>query len=242
MPRNTRLLIILLLLPTLCCAPKPAAKSPVDQRREMVDRLELSTVAMVHWLDGEDEQKPPGTQLATLRAYCAGVWVNENDFVTANHCPENEKYLAVQTRDDAVAGKWRTARLLRARPRVDLAILRVDDVPEHPVARFSQGPIWPGDPLQVVGHIVGQRWTYCTGVVSAFRPNEPDADEDPVDTLQVAGPIWHGDSGGGGFDEFGNLVGIVSYVRANAPFLAYLIHRDVVRDFVMTYAYPAGSK
>lgn len=235
MPRTTRLLLVLLLLPALCCAPKPAAKSPQSVRRELVDRLELETVAMLRWVDQEQNYVAPGTKDATPLAYCAGVWVSEREFVTAAHCPEGEKWLVVQTRDDALAvpPRWRGASVVRVRPRQDLAIMRVDGTPPpHPVARIAEGSIAAGDDLHVVGHIVGIRWTYCQGVVSAIRRNEPDADEDPVDTIQVAGPLWHGDSGGGGFDQDGNLVGIVSYVRANAPFLAYLIHRDVVRDFV----------
>jgi len=234
MPRSTRVLFLLLLLPALCCAPKPAAKSPQMARRELVEAIELETVAMVHWMDDQTGALvPPGTERSTMRAYCTGVWLTDRDFVTAAHCPEGELHLDVQTRGDVATDTWRAAELVRLRALQDLAIVRVNGTPPpHPVAHFSTAAVAPGDLLHVVGHVIGQRWTYCQAVVSAIRLQEPDADGDPVDTLQVAGPIWSGDSGAGGFDEEGGLVGIVSYVRQGAPFLAYLIDGRVVHEFV----------
>lgn len=226
------LVFLLALLPMLCCAPKPLAESPAQQRAALVERLELETVAMVHWVMN-GELAPVNAPGSTKSAYCAGVWVSRTDFVTAAHCPEGEVYLMVQTRDDEATDTWRAAKLVSIRPLQDLALVRLNGTPPpHPVVTFARRVPRPGDPLHFVGHVVGQTWTYGHAFVSAFRAQRPDADGDPVDTLQVSGPIWNGDSGGGAFDEDGGLVGIMSYVSHEAPLIGYLIYRDVVRELV----------
>lgn len=140
-------------------------------------------------------------------------------------------YARLEDRRNDDARRYWTARVLRHSSVRDLAVLRADDpVPPHPFARLRFGPLQEGEPVEVVGHPGGYRWSYVEGYVSAYRPREPGAQDEPLDTLQIAAPISGGNSGGGAFDADGRLVGIASYIDPSAKGMGFFVHRDLVLD------------
>lgn len=111
----------------------------------------------------------------------------------------------------------------------DLALVRADkdSVPAvHPFARISKDDIVEGAELHIMGHKTKLWWTYVPGVVAAIRPDITTPKDNVVKMLQVTAPVFMGDSGGGAFDQDGNLVGIASFIKLQVPNVAFFVHRD----------------
>ena len=69
----------------------------------------------------------------------------------------------------------------------------------QPVATY--GSVQMGEKIFVIGHPEGLNFSVSNGIVSRTPGNE---------VLQVSAPISPGNSGGPVYDEFGNLLGIVT--------------------------------
>lgn len=151
------------------------------------------------------------------RVFCSGVWIDEDMIVTADHCVrelEDGASVDYVTRGDVQAGRGdHVATLRRAAVLVhgadhDLAVLKADAAPAHGVARVGVQPA-VGDPVQTMGHPLGLWWSYSTGNVAALRvvPEEVIGYPDQW-WVQSTAPISPGNSGGGLFDMYGELIGI----------------------------------
>jgi S1-C subfamily serine protease len=114
----------------------------------------------------------------------------------------------------------------------DLAIIDARPPVTPVVASLSQDPIEVGTWVDIIGHPIGYEWSYARGWVSAYRPFERNTHRLPMLTLQVAGPISPGNSGGGAFDASGRLVGIASYMDVRLNGMAFFVHRDAIRQFL----------
>lgn len=200
--------------------PPPTAE---ERRHAVVDRLEETTVALVADVEG------------TKKSFCAGVWVARNVILTAAHCVVDEPLvLQFSTRKDFSSGLSRDAITFAVDVDADLALLITNpsDPIDHPNVTFSRRDLVPSDDLHIVGHTVGFPWTYAAGKIAAVRLNFTGPMDKPGSYVQVSAPVWMGNSGGGAFDQDGNLVGISSWVSTKAPLLAFFIHRDVVAEFL----------
>lgn len=119
----------------------------------------------------------------------------------------------------------------------DLALLKVnkvEDVPNHHVAPIAASAPLIGEKLSIYGHVVGMTWTYTQGLVSAyreenFRPVESDGKRGPY--MQVAGEVFKGNSGGGAFNDRGELVGIASFMIP-APNECFFVHVQSIKTFL----------
>jgi hypothetical protein len=118
----------------------------------------------------------------------------------------------------------------------DLALVKAETsdldfpIPDHLIADVAP-EVRIGEDLQIVGHPVGQWWTYIKGVVSAVRINAKNPDDNVVDAIQVSAPVFFGNSGGGAFNMEGQLVGISSWLK-KAPNMSCFIHRDHVENLL----------
>lgn len=89
----------------------------------------------------------------------------------------------------------------------DTALVQVAKDPgSHPVALLGPLPR-VGDHVMTMGHPTRLMYSYSSGEVSAIRY------EDGESVIQVTVPISPGNSGGGLFNDSGELVGICSYER-----------------------------
>jgi microcompartment protein CcmK/EutM len=233
------------------CGTQTPANVP---RRELAARLEAETVAMVQLVDSDGNPDPDGKPAM----YCAGVWVGPHVFVSAAHCakyatpatqsPLDELFkalglpppgfnpigasVAFSGHGDVTPGHlgyW-LGRIVAYDDDVDLLAVEAH-VPPHPFAHLSQGAE-DGDRVEIVGHPSGHLWTYVEGVIASVRPEEPNANGTPMPTLQIEGPVWHGNSGGGAFDVEGELVGISSYLEQNAPGFGFYVYAPAIRLFL----------
>ena len=99
---------------------------------------------------------------------------------------------------------WASAQVVGRHKHLDIALLWLDrhfgDAEfTQPVATY--GSVQMGEKIFVIGHPEGLNFSVSNGIVSRTPGN---------DVLQVSAPISPGNSGGPVYDEFGNLLGIVT--------------------------------
>lgn len=99
---------------------------------------------------------------------------------------------------------WASAQVVGRHKRLDIALLWLDrhsgDAEfNQPVATYSS--VQMGERIFVIGHPEGLNFSVSNGIVSRTPGG---------DVLQVSAPVSPGNSGGPVYDEFGNLLGIVT--------------------------------
>src|SRR5438270_4255010 len=99
---------------------------------------------------------------------------------------------------------WAAAQVIGRHKRFDLALLWLER--HYGDAEFTQpvatyGSVQAGERIFVIGHPEGLNFSVSNGIVSRTPGN---------DVLQVSAPISPGNSGGPVYDEYGNLLGIVT--------------------------------
>jgi len=127
---------------------------------------------------------------------------------TARHVADGEGW---QTRtgsqkvmvSDGMNG-WATARVVGRHKHFDLALLWLDRASgeadfRQSIATYSS--VQAGEKIYVIGHPEGLNFTVSNGIVSR-TPGQ--------DVLQLSAPISPGNSGGPVYDEFGNLLAVVT--------------------------------
>ena len=225
-----------------CCGAIPPPKpTEQDNLRHLIQHINDSTVAIL--TQTEDGWRPS----------CTGVWINETSILTAAHCIEPDEDL--MTDQTIIIGSrahyavQKEVRGLGENPSSvhlavvvaydhshDLAMLRVvveDYSPKHDNAILATSVPVMGDKVHMVGHIHGLYYSYTTGVVSAYRVNIPQVDK-AGPFIQCSMPLWHGNSGGGGFNDAGELIGIADFM-APAPHIGFLIAESSVRQFLFDH-------
>ncbi len=99
------------------------------------------------------------------------------------------------------------ARLVRADPVLDLALVRADrETAALPHLPFRPDPIRPGETVLALGHPGETAWSFTSGVVSSIQQG----------VIQHDAPIDHGSSGGPLLDDRGRVIGI-NTARVMAP-------------------------
>jgi S1-C subfamily serine protease len=184
-------------------------------------------------------QEIPGSSLG------AGMLLEANQdgylFATANHVATHAAvrdggpppHVMVTTE----AGVWSTADVIASSVPLDLALLWV---PRHsgqgkfiePISRATDG-----EPVFVIGHPEGLKYTLSTGLVSGLRD----------EIIQISAAISPGNSGGPVYDDHGDLIGIVSSkidrtVDANAENLGFAAQAEMLRDPARWTFYGTGRK
>lgn len=226
------LLLLLLALLTGCASfttpPKSTPADVADTKTAQVADLESKTVALVKM--PEDE----------WRAYCSGVWVSQHEIVTAFHCVHDEDtdtvasdvfYAAYDDVGPKKIEQGHFALVAKTDPAHDLALLSVPMPMSHGIAAVDRDP-YKGESVANMGQSLSLlTWSYSTGVVASVR--RLDLSEDGLDPalvwVQSTAPTSPGNSGGGLFDESGNLLGICSRGFTYGQNLNLFIHVAHVR-------------
>lgn len=122
----------------------------------------------------------------------------------------------------------------------DLALLEVVGQlqPPHKIAKLASATPEIGEHINMVGHPTGLYWTYIDGHVSAYRDadhyqrvNVGRGDDAKGPYMQVQAPVFYGNSGGGCFNDYGELVGIAVRI-SRVPDSGFYVHLDTVRNFL----------
>lgn len=128
--------------------------------------------------------------------------------------------------------KMRVAVVLRHDTAHDLALLTVKDAPQHHVPGLAGQAPAVGDHVRMMGHPTGLTWTYSEGYVAAYREEKfrpMKAKTGPF--MQIAGEQFRGNSGGGCYNEAGELVGIASFTPP-MPNETFFVHIDTIKAFL----------
>lgn len=230
-----RHLIMLCLAVVLCTACSTLTQPPTVAfvvsvpHSATAQDLENKTVALVE----VDETGDGG-------AYCSGVWVGDDTILTANHCVEEEPLgarLSYLVRGDLNAEKddeieaARLGVLVARDPSHDLALIRAPLAPLHGVAYVAAQTPFVGQPTQTMGHPLGLWFSYSTGVVSGIRKQQEGEYQD-MWWVQTTAPTSPGNSGGGLFDESGELLGICHGYYPRGENLNMYVHAVYLRAFL----------
>lgn len=134
------------------------------------------------------------------------------------------------TRDDA-----RPARLIRADPVRDLALLRVEPSGADPLPLGDMANVEVGQDVHAIGHPQGEEWSYTTGIISQVRRDYEWSDgrtRHKNTVIQTQTPINPGNSGGPLLNDKGELVGVNTFVRRDSEGINYAIAVDSVKEFL----------
>jgi len=221
-----------------CCPQNGTTNVPGNDYSSTVEKSKEAVVALVE----RDE-------IGLAHAYCAGVWVDDDKIITAFHCVRNDvpdltilgipdgfwdlddelgKEVSFVVQDEVTSwesdiGSLHQATVIDYDKEHDLALLVATvGYPGHETAPIAHYTPVSGQHLNIIGHPSGVWWTFSSGYVSAYRDGEW-VPEKAGPLVQVTGPVWFGNSGGGAFDDEGNLVGIASFLIRGTPEMSFFI-------------------
>ena len=245
------LLVLFFALGGIGCLNKPNSRNlEYAEPSGLANELNSATVALVQ----KSPTLVPGTVdtvMIVYQPYCTGVWVSKTIFLTAHHCIED-----LGTKEQLKSGKVKVNFLdqkqvinVSESPKGtyqgvvkyfdaehDLAMIEVKgNKPKHDIARVSNIGAGIGTKTYMVGHVQGLYYTYIEGVVSSYRQRMPVAATRNGPYMQVSAPIHLGNSGGGVFNEDGELLGICSFISARAPNASFYIPAPVIAHFLREY-------
>lgn len=212
----------------------------------LAKEINAQTVALVH----PEHFKLEDSEEYMFLPYCTGVWINESMFLTAYHCVDNKgsdaeldagKVSVHYLSQEQVVSPFEQPRgTYKGRVRFldrshDLAIIEAERKrPGHESAKVPDQGAGIGTKMHMVGHVQGFYYTYVEGVVSSYREHlRLIKKTGPF--MQVSAPIYYGNSGGGVFNDSGELVGISSFITSAAPNTAFYIPAPVIKHFMRQY-------
>ena len=143
----------------------------------------------------------------------SAVAVSKQDLITNCHVLTDAGFIVV-LQEDKVA----EAQLVKANPDTDRCVLQVTNHELSPVPGvrpFQKLAI--GERVYSIGTPSGLQQTLGEGLISGLR------EQDGVKLIQTSAPISPGSSGGGLFDESGNLIGITTFMLRDAQALNFAI-------------------
>jgi len=210
-------LALVMAMMSTCCL--PSSSSPTT---DPVADLTAKTVAVVRIDDGE------------IAPCCTGVWVSSFAILTADHCFDEAALGTVVpylvNRDLADNHPRPRESVLYARDKAaDLALLFAFDRPDHPIARVAN-MVTQGQVSREMGHPIGLWYSFSVGNVAAVRWATFEGQTRLW--VQSTTPTSRGSSGGGLFDDHGDLIGITDAVYMDGQNLNLFVHPVYIRDFL----------
>lgn len=127
-----------------------------------------------------------------------------------------------------------TAKVRILSERFDIALLdTVSEIPPHGVAALAAVSPEVGEPVYVMGNQAGVTWSYMVGIVSGYRNDMSGVGvKKSGPWIQIQAPMYGGNSGGGIFNEQGELVGMCDFISP-APDMGFGVHLENIRGFLV---------
>lgn len=189
----------------------------------------------------------------TLYGAGSGIVISQDGYIITNaHVAENENYpvskleVNVNTTDpetgDVVSNKY-TAELLGSDTDTDLAVLKIDATDLTAAKLGNSDELSLGDDVVVIGNPLGLETSVSKGVVSGL--DRQVYDDNSISAIQTDTAINSGNSGGGMFNMYGEVVGVVNMklINDNAENLGFAITindaKAVISDLI-TKGYVSG--
>ena len=189
----------------------------------------------------------------TLYGAGSGIVISQDGYIITNaHVAENENYpvskleVNVNTTDpetgDVISNKY-VAELLGSDTDTDLAVLKIDATDLTAAKLGNSDELSLGDDVVVIGNPLGLETSVSKGVVSGL--NRQVYDDNSISAIQTDTAINSGNSGGGMFNMYGEVVGVVNMklINDNAENLGFAITindaKAVISDLI-TKGYVSG--
>lgn len=136
----------------------------------------------------------------------SGVIIKEDGYIiTNNHVVEGASKIHVTLHNS----KQYEATLIGTDPETDIAVIKIDASGLTPATYGNSDELEVGDMSVIIGNPLGELGgTVTAGIISALD-REITIDGQPMTLLQTDASVNPGNSGGGMFDQYGHLVGIV---------------------------------
>lgn len=193
--------------------------------QEIVAKNENSVVAIV------TESVSTDTWLGqyVTKGAGSGVIISEDGYiVTNNHVIDGAGAIRVTLHDGAEV----EATLIAADEQTDVAVIKIDKTGLTPVTFGDSSALNVGDLTVAIGNPLGTLAGSATeGIVSGLE-REITLEGKTMTLIQTSASISPGNSGGGLFDQYGNLIGIVVAKSASseAEGLGFAIPCDLVKQ------------
>lgn len=182
----------------------------------------------------------------TLYGAGSGIVISSDGYIITNaHVAENDDYpvsklvVNVNTTDpntgDSISNSY-TADLVGSDTDTDLAVLKIDAKDLTAAKLGDSDKLSLGDDVVVIGNPLGLETSVAKGVVSGL--NRQVYDDNSVSAIQTDTAINSGNSGGGLFNMYGEVVGVVNMklVNNNAENLGFAITindaKTVISDLI----------
>ncbi|MDY4588897.1 MAG: trypsin-like peptidase domain-containing protein [Oscillospiraceae bacterium] len=189
----------------------------------------------------------------TLYGAGSGIVISQDGYIITNaHVAENDSYpvskleVNVNTTDpetgDVISNKY-VAELLGSDTDTDLAVLKIDATDLTAAKLGNSDELSLGDDVVVIGNPLGLETSVSKGVVSGL--NRQVYDDNSISAIQTDTAINSGNSGGGMFNMYGEVVGVVNMklINDNAENLGFAITindaKAVISDLI-TKGYVSG--
>jgi hypothetical protein len=152
----------------------------------------------------------------------SGVMISPHLLVTNYHVIEgNNQFLSVKSSISKEDSIWR---LYKYNAVSDIAILKTNSA-HHYVREFKRlNRLKIGQKVYAIGSPKGLKNTFSEGLVSGIRVLDDQS------VIQTTASITFGSSGGGLFDEYGDLVGITSFGKQDGANLNFAMPMDAVLE------------
>ena len=166
----------------------------------------------------------------------SGVLISERGYVLTNwHVVKDRKEFYILTlAEGGFDENKRKAEVIKFNETSDLALLKLTTIPKDlkPI-KISKVIPKVGDSVHAVGHPHGETWSYAKGYISAHREEYSWKNKNvdfEGDVYQMQTPINPGNSGGPLVNDFGNLIGLNTFVSTEGQGLSYaLTVKEIVR-------------
>lgn len=143
--------------------------------------------------------------IQTNKIQGSGIVLSENGLIATNfHVIENASTAQIIFNDGTIYAGAIT--VVGLDPQADIALLQIDQQDLHPVTPSYS--ITAGEKVTAIGSPKGKRNVSSTGTVNGYTD----------DIISMTAPIAHGSSGGGLFNESGQVIGMCSSYSENQSF------------------------
>lgn len=149
----------------------------------------------------------------------SGVVIGAGEVITNCHVAQKGKSLQVRQ-----LGKTFVATVLYAEPDRDLCQLSVPDLQAQPTILGTASKLRVGQRVYAIGAPQGLELTLSEGLISSLRPYEGSQ------YIQTSAAISPGSSGGGLFDDEGQLVGITTFQLIEGQNLNFALPVDWIGE------------
>jgi putative serine protease PepD len=215
--------------------PNQVTSAPAGSNLSINEIYDGASSGVVHITTGSGQQASPFGSPDGGGATGSGFVIDDEGHVATNqHVVEGVEQVTVRFEN----GEERTARVVGADPSTDVALLKLDSLPDgvEPLELGSTESLEIGDLVVAIGSPFGLQGTVTAGIVSALGRELTAPDGFTIDgAIQTDAAINPGNSGGPLLDGQGRVVGINSQIATETGGnvgIGYAVPIETVQEVV----------